>query len=446
MTRIKPRILKGFRDDLPETMIPRERMLRTIAEVFELHGFSPLATPAIEYSEILLGKYGEEGTKLLYRFEDNGGRDVCLRYDLTVPLARVVAQYAQLPRIFKRYQIAPVWRAENPGKGRFREFVQCDADIVGTAEAIADAACIEVGAAALKKLGVERFVIRINHRALLGGILKEVGVGDPDRMVEIMRVIDKLEKIGEGKVRELLAPLMPASGIDRIFELFTRQGTPQEILEEVGRFSGNRETREGVATLEALFSHLTAMELCEVTTLDLSIARGLDYYSGAVFETTLLDRPDFGSVMSGGRYDDLIGIFCGRKIPAVGISIGVDRLFAALSDLGLLPRRPSVTELLVTCFDADRLPTTIEYAALFRRLGVRTEIYPGAEKLAKQFKYANKQRIPYVAVVGPEEVAENSIRIKEMESGQERSIALETLKQTLKEAGPTLAALFAETT
>ncbi|RMD97221.1 MAG: histidine--tRNA ligase [Deltaproteobacteria bacterium] len=446
MTRIKPRILKGFRDYLPETMIPRERMLRTIAEVFELHGFSPLATPAIEYSEILLGKYGEEGNKLLYRFEDNGGRDVCLRYDLTVPLARVVAQYAELPRIFKRYQIAPVWRAENPGKGRFREFVQCDVDIVGCQEAIADAACIEVGAAALKKLGVERFVIRINHRALLGGILKEVGVSDPDRMVEIMRVIDKLEKIGEGKVRELLTPLLPAEGIDRLFELFTRQGPPQEILEEVGRFSENQETREGVAALEALFSHLTAMKLCDVTTIDLSIARGLDYYSGAVFETTLLDRPDFGSVMSGGRYDELIGIFCGRQIPAVGISIGVDRLFAALNDLGLLPRRPSVAELLVTCFDADRLSASIEYATLLRRLGIPTEIYPRAEKLAKQFKYANKQRIPYVAVVGPEEVAGASIRIKEMGSGEERTLPLKTLEEKLQGGGTTLAALFSKTT
>ena len=443
MAEIKPRILKGFRDYLPETMIPRERMLRTIAEVFELHGFSPLATPALEYSDILLGKYGEEGNKLLYRFEDNGGRDVALRYDLTVPLARVVAQYRSLPRIFKRYQIAPVWRAESPGKGRFREFVQCDVDIVGCEEGLADAECVAVGAAALERLGVTRFVIRINHRAILNGILGTIGIDETSVMTEVMRVIDKLEKIGEARVRESLAPILPQEGIDLLFSLFTRKGAHHEILEEVLRVSESEETRAGVEALGKIFGYLGAMGLSGVVCLDLSIARGLDYYSGAVFETMLLDRPDFGSVMSGGRYDDLIGIFRGQPIPAVGISIGVDRLFAALNDLGLLSPQPSTAQLLVTRFDEAHLPATLECAALFRRFGIPTEIYARGDKLGKQFKYAHRQGIPYVAVLGPEEADGGRIRLKEMASGEERVLPTETLRIELEQGRTELSALFA---
>lgn len=422
--KIKARVLKGFRDHLPETMLPKQRMLDRIAGVFESYGFAPLATPALEYSEVLLGKYGDEGNKLLYRFRDNGDRDVALRYDLTVPLARVMGMNRQLSLPFKRYQIAPVWRAENPGRGRFREFLQCDVDVVGSTSLTADAECLAVGAATLTALGVEGFVMRINNRKLLTALLARYDIAEGEPALAVLRIVDKLPKIGEQKTRGLLQSEtgLDQVAVDGIFEFLSLDPAALTTW-----FAGDAVGLEGAAELAEVL-RLAALMGVENVEVDLSIARGLDYYTGTIYETFLGgEMESLGSVMSGGRYDGLLSMFGGQNVPAVGISLGVDRLFAGLLEMGLIKAQPTPTQVLVTVFDADGLAASHGIARTLREAGIPTEVYLGAAKLKKQFKYANTKAIPFVVVAGPSELEAGQAQLKTLETGTQALLPIEGL-------------------
>ena len=440
MKPITPKTLKGFRDYLPEQMIARKQMMSAIAEVFERYGFSPIQTPALEYSEILLGKYGADAERLLYRFTDNGGRDVCLRYDLTVPLARVAAQYGNLPMPFKRYQIAPVWRAEKPAKGRFREFFQCDVDIVGSASLLADAECVAVDNDVLSALGVENFRININNRKVLAGFLQSLGLGagDDDAGRAVLRTIDKLAAMGEATVRGLLASDngLDAAAIGRVFEFLGIEGANDEMLAAAEQLIGSTEGgSEGICELRAVLGYVAALGVpAERLNVDFSIARGLDYYTGSVFETFLLDLPGFGSVMSGGRYDTLISTFLGRDMPAVGISAGIDRLFSGMVELGLVKTSKTPTRVLVAPMGEETLAAALAATSRLRAAGIATEVYLEPAKLKKQLKYADQRDIEAVVIIGEDELAAGEATVKLMAKRDQ-------VRLPLAELAPKLAAL-----
>ncbi len=436
---IQPRILRGFRDYLPEEMRPRQAMIQTITEVFERFGFAPLQTPALEYADILLGKYGADAEKLLYRFTDNGGRDVCLRYDLTVPLARVAAQYHDLPKPLKRYQVAPVWRAEKPGRGRYREFFQCDVDIVGSSSLLCDAECVAVDDAVMTALGVENFTIRISTRKVLTALGEALGVESEAQLNTIFRTIDKLPSQGPERVRELMASDAGCSPeqIDLIMNFVGIEGSNEEKLARVVEVVGPaaepaaRELEQVLRYAEALGAPAARVEV------DFSIARGLDYYTGTVYETFLNDLPGFGSVMSGGRYDGLITRFLGKPMPAVGISVGVDRLFAGLLELGLVKKTRSNVRAMVAAYDADCVPACLETLTALRRAGVASELAFDDETkptLKKQMKAANAKDAPFVVILGPDEIERNVVCLKNMETREQETLPLAQAIERLRGA------------
>ncbi|MBX3458413.1 MAG: histidine--tRNA ligase [Planctomycetes bacterium] len=445
MARIEPRILKGFRDYLPEVMIPRTRLLRRIADVFERFGFDPLDTPSIEYAEILLGKAGPEAEKLFYRFEDQGGRDVALRYELTISLARVVAQYkGELPRPFKRYQMGPVWRAESPARGRFREFWQCDVDIVGTDSLLADAECLAVDHAVMRALNVPNYVIRFNNRKLFRGLQARIGVSDQGVMDAVMRAVDKFDKVGEKGVREELLQQVgnggfTDAGLSLVFDFLKlaegEYSNPQRIEQLAAFLKGSELGERGCAELREVYESALALGVPdEALRIDPTIVRGLDYYTGTVFETFLRDLPGFGSVMSGGRYDGLIGLFAGEEIPAVGISVGIDRLISALEELKLLPKGQSTAAVLVTIFAPETQGYSLRAASMLRRAGVPTELYLDTRaKLGKQLKYAAKRGFPLVVIAGPEEEKEGVVSLRNMASGEQMRIPASQLVQAVQD-------------
>jgi histidyl-tRNA synthetase len=440
MARIEPRLLKGFRDYLPEVMIPRTRMLRKIAAVFERYGFEPLDTPSIEYADILMGKLGPEAEKLFYRFKDSGDRDVALRYELTVSLARVIAQYStDLPRPFKRYQMGPVWRAEAPSveRGRFREFWQCDVDIVGTTSLMADAECLAIDNAVMQAVGVKTHLIRFNNRKLFRGLQQKIGITNDALMAGVMRAVDKLDKIERAGVEKELVSLAGISEAQRnmVLEFLDSakfQGSNDARISQLSEFlKGTPDGEKGCAELrEVLVGALRMGVPDKHLVADATIVRGLDYYTGTVFETTLAEAPQFGSVMSGGRYDGLVGLFSGKDEPAVGISVGIDRLVSALESLGLLKKSKSSAAVLVTIFDESCTEYSLRVAGELRRGGVNTEIYlePGA-KLAKQLKYAERKEIPLVVVAGPDEIKEGVVTLKDMAGKTQVRVKLEEIVQ-----------------
>ena len=425
MGQTKARTLKGFRDYLPEVEIPRTRMLRRVVDVFESFGFSPLATPAIEYADILLGKSGDEGDKLLYRFEDNGGRDVALRYDLTVPLARVVAQYANLDKPFKRYQIAPVWRAEKPARGRFREFVQCDIDIVGEASVRADAECMMVGLEVLSACEVPDYEMRVNHRGVLHGMLDRAGIEDSTQRLTALRALDKLDKMGKDKVVAELETVvgLDAAAIGKLFEVVERPVEGLAGLESLKEFfKGYERGFEGASSLTDLMTILDDAGYADRVRIDLSIARGLDYYTGTVYETFIVGHEEYGSVMSGGRYDEMIGLYSKHSQPAVGICLGVDRLISALQDMGLLAGDAGTADVYVTLFEDADFGGNAAFARTLREAGLSVEMSMSAKKLGKQFKAAEKKGCRFVVMIGDDERSQNVVQIKDMESGQQETI------------------------
>jgi len=390
---INPQTLKGFRDFLPLEAKKRQFVIDTLKKVFESYGFEPLETPALEYQEILLGKYGEEGDKLMYKFEDNGKRKVALRYDQTVPLARVVARYQnEIPIPFKRYQIQNVWRAENTQKGRYREFTQCDADIIGSSSPLSDAEIISVAAKSLEKLGFKNYKIRVGDRKIFDGIPTEAII-----------VIDKLKKIGEEKVIiELKAKNIDEKILDRI-----KNSKPSADIESILKISNN-------------------------VIFDPTIARGLNYYTDMIFEIEV-EGYSAGSICGGGRYDNLIGMFAGREIPAVGFAFGFDRLMEAMEELKLFPANLTTTQALVTVFSSELKEKSMETAFLLREKDINTEIYlDEAAKIEKQLKYADKKQIPFVIIIGPDEAKNNTLTVKNLSTREQKTLSFPELLDLLK--------------
>ncbi|NCG00141.1 MAG: histidine--tRNA ligase, partial [Planctomycetia bacterium] len=404
-----------------------ERMLASVREVFEQHGYPPLMTPALEYAEVLTGKYGDEGEMLLYRFRDNGDREVALRYDLTVPLARVLAEHGNIGMPFRRYQIAPVWRAENPARGRFREFMQCDVDLIGVDSAAADAEMLVIGAAVMQRFGIENYKLRINHRGVLSALCRKVGL-EGSAEGDFLRILDKLDKIGEEKFRQEVSgiPGLDASGLDSVLAVvLDASSDPREVLSHIEKNLGSDDlATAAIQRMTEILDIVEAAGIGKYCQIDPAIARGLSYYTGLVYETFLDDLPQVGSVMSGGRYDDLVGMFSGKELPAIGISLGIDRLFYALSEMGLIETSSQPAEVLVVLFSEESAPASFSAASGLRHEGINTLVYPKAAKVKKQLQFAQKSGIPYVVVIGDEELKKGTVQFRDMDAGSQDEISL----------------------
>lgn len=414
-------------------MILRRRIIEIFRGVFERHGFEPLDTPALEYLEVLTGKAGEN-EKLMYHFEDEGGRLVGLRYDLTVPLARVVAMHQNdLIMPFKRYHIAPVWRAEKPQRGRFREFWQCDADIAGTSSMIADAEVVAIMAEALSAVGLPNFTIHISHRRLLESLARASGVA-AERAGSLFRAVDKLDKIGpEGVKRELVDQGLDEEIADRILAAVTLKGSASDLLDDLeGRLKGVEGADSALEDLRHLFSLLPAFGVPENSyKFDLSLARGLDYYTGPVYEATV-DEPKVGSVAGAGRYDKLVGTFLGRPIPATGISLGLERIIEVVDEFGLLATPSTVVDVLVTTFqetvtDAARIAQQLRTSGL----NVDCSVQPN-RSLGDQLKYASRKGIRFAVIAGSDELARGEAGLKDLTTGDQRAFPLSELAAAIQ--------------
>ena len=431
---IKPQTLRGFRDFLPETMMAREELLKHVNTVFQHYGFSPIDTPALEYSEILLGKGGNESDKQLFRFIDQGDRDVAMRFDLTVPFARFAAQYAQqLGTPFKRSHIGKVWRGERPARGRFREFMQCDFDTIGTESTAADLETVLVIHDLLTTLGFENFTIRINHRQVLNGLLDQLNL--IEHSVPVLRALDKLAKIGEAAVIKEMgetAGVTPEQGAE-ILKLCSLEGTASEVLESAKENLANSELGSaGVGVLTGLVQQAIEAGVPESRlAIDLSIARGLDYYTGTIFETFLGDLPEIGSVCSGGRYDNLAGLFTKQKLPGVGASLGLDRLLAAMEELKLIASKSCPSQVMILQFDAQFLGRCYAIARMLQQSGINVEVYPEAKGLGKQFKHAERRQIRFAIIAGEDELSANQVQVKDLQTGQQKAVEISELANTL---------------
>ena len=418
-TIVPPRVPRGMRDILPEQMILRQHVEGVIREVFESFGFQPLSTPAVELAETLLGKYGPDAEKLIYDVRHREGKEeLALRYDLSVPLCRVAAMYPDLPKPFKRYQIAPVWRAERPQKGRFREFWQCDVDTVGSSSMLADAEIIHVIYEILRRLGFRRYVIRLNDRKILKGLGQFVGV-EGQLLTGLYRAIDKLDKIGlEGVQEELQKYGLPAERTARLLDLLCVQGEQQAVLGELRRqLSDFPEALAGIGELEQITRSLDAVGIPhENYQIDFAMVRGLEYYTGPIFET-VVEEPRIGSITGGGRYDDLIGLFAGKSLPATGTTIGIERLIVVMDELKMYPPevRGTVSEVLVTLFDDSTVDESLKLADELRRAGLKVELYFENDPLGDQIRYALKRGIPFVAIIGPDEVAAGQVVLRHLD-------------------------------
>lgn len=437
--RIEPRTLKGFRDYLPDAMMARERLIATAQRVYRSFGFSPIDTPALEYLEVLTGKGGEETDKQLYRFEDHGGRWVGLRFDLTVPLARFAAQHiGELGTPFKRYHIASVWRGENTQRGRYREFMQCDFDTIGTRSAAADVETALVIHDLLRAIGFEGFTIRVNNRQVLNGLLERLGLGD--KSAAILRSLDKLGKIGRDAVAAEMQSVAGASAAqaDEVLRLAELTGSNEDVLRRLEPLvSGSEIGQEGVGRLAELLAAAEAGGVPrERLRLDVSIARGLDYYTGTIFETFLDQLPGIGSVCSGGRYDNLASLYTNQELPGIGASLGLDRLLAAMEELGLLAKVTTPAEVFVVYFVAERLHDYLRLAARLRSAGVGVEVYPEAKRLGQQLKYADRRGFQVAIIAGEDELAAGNCQIKNLASGESTTVPLsgdlaEAVRQTV---------------
>lgn len=424
---IEPRTLKGFRDYLPQAMIPRERLISTAQRVYRSYGFAPIDTPALEYREILEGKAGEETTKQLYKFQDHGGRDVALRFDLTVPLARFVAQHAsELGTPFKRYHIATVWRGENTQRGRYREFMQCDFDTIGTRSVVAD---IETGLVIhdlMQALGFADFTIRINNRMVLNGVLERLDLRE--KSADILRVLDKLAKIGRERVAAELADAAgtTAEQAERILKLAGLSGENDQILSQLDPLvAGSQVGEQGVERLRELVAGIGSAGVdSRRIRLDVSIARGLDYYTGAIFETFLDRLPTIGSVCSGGRYDNLAGLFTKQELPGIGASLGLDRLLAAMEELGLVKSVQTYAQVFVPYFEPQGLSEYLRLASLVRAAGFGVEVYPDCKKLGPQLKYADQRGFRVALIAGERELAENQCQVKNLQTTEAQPCSL----------------------
>ncbi len=423
---IPARTLKGFRDYLPETMIPRERLIELARRVYRSYGFSPIDTPALEYLDVLTGKGGEESDKQLYRFQDHGGRWVGMRFDLTVPLARFAAQHiGQLGTPMKRYHIAPVWRGENTQRGRYREFMQCDFDTIGTRSVAADIETALVIHDLMRTIGFEDFTIRVNHRKVLTGLLEKLGLAD--RTVPVLRALDKLAKIGPAKVADEMHKTAETTDqqAEAILRLAELAGTNDQMLDQLDALVAGSETGEaGVGALREILGAVAAAGVApERIRLDVSIARGLDYYTGTVYETFLDALPGIGSVCSGGRYDNLAELFTKQELPGIGASLGLDRLLAAMEELGMLEKVSTPSELFIPYFDRQRLPDYLRLAAALRKAGWGVEVYPEPKKLGQQLKYADRRGHRLALIAGTNEFEAKTVQLKDLLDGSKQEVA-----------------------
>ena len=430
----KPNIPKGTRDFGPVEMARRNYIFSTIRSVFALYGFQQIETPSMELMSTLMGKYGEEGDKLLFRIQNSGEKaneapEKGLRYDLTVPFARYIVQHReeiQFP--FKRYQIQPVWRADRPQKGRYREFYQCDVDIIGTNSLVSELELIQIVEEVYRRLGI-RVCLHLNNRKILAGIAEVIGA--PDKITDITVAIDKLDKIGLEKVNEELAERgLSDEAINKLQPILTLQGNNAEKLETIARILADNEVgTKGVEETRTILD--LAKDQTLPIELDLTLARGLNYYTGAIFEVKALDV-QIGSITGGGRYDNLTGIFGLPDVSGVGISFGADRIYDVLAELNLYPASMlESTQVLFAAFGEEELRYALGWAKELRAKGVRVEVYPEPAKMKKQMGYADAKQIPYVAIVGGNEMESNTVMLKEMSSGEQKQVTLDELCEIL---------------
>ena len=438
MKKVQPKILSGFMELLPEDQILFNKLYDTIRGVYESFGFLPLDTPTIEYSEILLAKAGGETEKQIYRF-NKGDNDLSLRFDLTVPLARYVAlHYPYLTFPFKRYQMSKVFRGERPQKGRFREFYQCDIDVIGNEYLPLeyDAEIPAIIYNIFKKLDFGKFVIRINNRKILNGFFKDLEL--LEQASDILRIIDKIDKIGKDNVKlELIDMNIDTTKIDKIMEFISIKGSNSDIINSL-KNNGIKDDiyMSGVSELECvikLLKHYIKEE--SYYQIDLTIARGLDYYTGTVYETNLIDYPNLGSVCSGGRYENLTDYYTSQSLPGIGISIGLTRLFSQLKEVGLISSdKKCLIDALIVPLDEDSIDYVIKVADLLRTNDIKTDIYYGSKGMKQKMKYADKLGVDYAVVIGSNEIEQNKVSLKNMKTGEQENILLSELVNKIKES------------
>ena len=432
----KPSIPKGTRDFGTAEMVGRNYIFSIVKDVFRKYGYQSIETPSMENLSTLLGKYGEEGDKLLFRIQNSGEKAALapekgLRYDLTVPFARFVVQHQnEISFPFKRYQIQPVWRADRPQKGRYREFYQCDVDVIGSKSLLNELELVQMVDDVFGRLGI-RVCIKINNRKILAG-LAEVS-GQPDKLVDITVAIDKIDKIGLDAVKqELFEKGLSESAVAVIEPVLTLSGSTEEKLAKMRELlAGSEVGLKGLDEVGTLFGLIAAAGISQPVELDLSLARGLNYYTGAIFEVKALDFA-IGSICGGGRYDDLTGIFGLPNMSGVGISFGADRIYDVLMGLNLFPQdAAAAATVLFTNMGEKEVAYVIPVAAALRAAGIACEIYPDNAKLKKQFEYADRKGIPYLAIVGDQEVADSTVTLKNLASGEQRAIAKNALAEAL---------------
>ena len=433
----KPSIPKGTRDFGPAEMVGRNYIFNIVKSVFRKYGYQCIETPSLENLSTLLGKYGEEGDKLLFRIQNSGEKAALapekgLRYDLTVPFARFVVQHQnEISFPFKRYQIQPVWRADRPQKGRYREFYQCDVDVIGSKSLLNELELVQIVDDVFGQMGI-RVCIKINNRKILAG-LAEVS-GQPDKLVDITVAIDKIDKIGLDAVKqELFEKGLTAEAVSVIEPVLTLAGTTDEKLAKMRDLLAASETGlKGLEEISTLFSLIAAAGIRQPVELDLSLARGLNYYTGAIFEVKARDFA-IGSICGGGRYDDLTGIFGLPNMSGVGISFGADRIYDVLAGLDLFPKdAAAAATVLFTNMGEKETAYTIPVAAALHAAGIACEIYPDNTKLKKQFEYADRKGIPYLAIVGDQEVADGTVMLKNLATGEQRPVPKNELAAALQ--------------
>lgn len=434
MKKIEPRLPKGFRDMTQSDMIVRNQILDIVTEIFTRFGYEPIETPALEYWEVLTGKYGQEAERLVYHLEDRGGRSLGLRYDLTVPLARYIAGNKHLLKPFKRYQIQPVWRAEKPQKGRYREFYQCDIDVIGPESMLVDAELIHMTIEIMTLLGFEHFEVRVNNRKILQGIVRFAGL-EAERTADVCQSLDKVDKIGwENVEKELLTKGYDHEAVSKLALARDLTGDNVTILNQLEEKLGHIDiAQEGIDELRTILRFLEAMhtpaERCRITPL---LTRGLDYYTGPIYETFLTNIA-FSSLGGGGRYNGLVGIFSSEEIPAAGTSFGLDRIAAAMEELGMGRDSGTVTDVLVVQFSGESCEDSLRLATQCREAKIKTDIYYDAAKLKKQFSYAHNKGIPIVLVRGPSEIENDTVQVKEMKNGEQLTVPRAELISVLEE-------------
>ena len=431
MNKVEPKTLPGFMELLPGDQILFNEMYDKIRKVYEKFGFLPLDTPTIEYSEVLLAKAGGETEKQIYRF-NKGDNDLSLRFDLTVPLARYVAEhYNDLSFPFKRYQMSKVFRGERPQKGRFREFYQCDIDVIGneSLSLIYDAEMPAIIYELFKELDFGPFVIRINNRKVLNGFFNSLDLNE--EAGDILRIIDKIDKIGQDEVKEILVDMkIGADKVDKILDFISIKGSNEEIINSLKKLRIDDEMyNNGVEELESVINYIKAFGMeDDYYRIDLTIARGLDYYTGTVYETNLVDYPNLGSVCSGGRYDNLTGYYTSQNLPGIGISIGLTRLFSQLLTEGIVTSdKKCLLDALIIPFDNSTMEYALNVARMLRNNGKIIDVYYDDKGMKQKMKFANRLGVPYVIVIGSNEIDNNSVTLKNMETGEQELVSLDIL-------------------